>query len=109
MEPLNDKELKSLLDQWKAPATPHSLSRAVLPRPQSWWAWLTTGTIRIPVPVGIAAFAILALWLIFAKQTPPPVTPPVAETTTLADFQPVQQLEPRVIEVNHENNTTHPK
>lgn len=110
MEPLDDKELNSLLKKWEAPAAPQSLSRRVLPPRKSWLQWLTTGSIRIPVPVGIAALAILALWLIFAKQSPTPVIQPVAATTTsLADFQPVQQLEPRVIEANHENDNKETK
>jgi hypothetical protein len=105
MEPLDEKELDSLLQQWKAPAAPQSLSRKVLPRRRPWWHWLTTGTIRIPVPVGLAAVAILALWLIFRNHPESPVVQPTAAATTLADFQPVQQLEPRLIEANHESNT----
>ena len=80
MDPLNEKELSSLLRRWKSPEAPSSLRGVVLPRRLSWWRWLMTGTIRIPVPLGVAA------------------------TNTLADFQPVRQLEPRIIESNDESN-----
>ena len=108
MEPLDEKELSSLLREWKAPAAPQSLSSRVLPHRKSLWQWLATGSIRIPVPVGLVAVAIVALWLIFAKPVPTPVVQPAA-ATTLADFQPVQQLEPRIIEANPENRKTNGK
>jgi hypothetical protein len=100
MEPLDDRELNHLLRQWKAPAAPASLEQRVMPRTAPWWrwliAWLTTGTIRVPVPVGLAILAALALLLYF--RTPAPLQPPrPARSVSLADFRPVSQLEPRVI------------
>ena len=103
MDPLNEKELSSLLRRWKAPEAPSSLRSKVLPRRLSWWRWLITGTIRIPVPVGLAAIAILAAWMLYSRPAPSPVVQPAA-TNTLADFQPVRQLEPRIIETNNESN-----
>ena len=57
MEPLNDDELRGLLRQWQAPDAPPSLDAKVLGarRQDRWWKWLLTGSIRIPVPVGILA------------------------------------------------------
>ena len=98
MEPLNDNELNDLLGQWKAPAAPRSLEARVLPRRRSWWQWLFTGTIRVPVPVGLAAVLILVIWIYSVRPAPEPVEEPVAAGVSLADFQPVELLEPRVLD-----------
>ena len=55
MEPLDDKELNELLRRWEAPVTPPTLRNRIPQRPSSRWRWFLTGTIRIPVPVGLAA------------------------------------------------------
>ena len=96
MEPLSDDELNQLLHQWKAPDAPASLERKVVPGGTPWWRWLISGSIRIPVPVGVAIVVALALWVYFrgSAQAPPQLP---AKAVSLADFQPVKQLEPRVI------------
>jgi hypothetical protein len=103
MEPLDEKELRPLLRLWKAPETPSGLRDKVLPPRPSWWRWLITGTIRIPVPVGVAVVAVLAAWIWFSRPTPAPVVQPSA-SKSIADFQPVPQLEPRIIGKNDESN-----
>ncbi len=100
MEPLDDKELNHLLQQWKAPPTPVSIEQRVLPRSESWWRWLFVGAIRVPVPVALAMVAVLALLFYFrAPDKPKPVEPTASQpgAVSLADFQPVRQLEPRLI------------
>jgi hypothetical protein len=115
MEPLDEKELSSLLREWKAPGVPSSLRRKVLVRPQTWAQWLTKGTLRIPVPVALlAVIAILAVWLVVDGPPGPARTPetPIAQpvgASTLADFQPVPQLEPRIIEGSHDNDDVRKK
>ncbi len=54
---MNDDELKRTLQQWKAPDAPASLERKVLGQAPaaSWWQWLLTGSVRVPVPALIAA------------------------------------------------------
>ena len=96
MEPFDDKELSQLLRQWTAPPAPASLRHRVLARRGSWWRWLWTGTIRIPVPVGIAAVVVAAVWVYSSVPGRVPVTQPAA-SVSLADFQPVLQLEPQVV------------
>ena len=104
MEPLNDQELNRLLEQWRAPGAPASLTRRVLARRRSWWQWLYSGTIRVPVPVGLAILALLAAVLFF-RQPVRVARPPAAQpTVSLSDFQPVGQLQPRVIGRIHEGN-----
>jgi hypothetical protein len=96
MEPLDEKELSPLLRQWEAPQAPHSLQWRVLPRPVSPWRWLLTGSIRIPVPVGVAAAVVFALWLLVGNTPPAPVAQPPA-SISLSDFQAVHQLEPTIL------------
>jgi hypothetical protein len=103
MEPLNDDELNKLLQQWKAPVAPASLARKVLPRRESWWRWMLSGTIRVPVPVGLALLAGLVLWIYTTVSKRQPVERP-ASSVSLADFQPVKQLEPRIVRSGYEGN-----
>ena len=108
MEPLDDRELDRILQQWQAPGAPPSLRAKVLPQPSHWWQWLTTGTIRVPVPVGIAAVLALAAFLYFFRTylstAERPTAAQPAKSVSLADFQPVKQLEPRVIGRANEGN-----
>ena len=103
MEPLSENELNDLLRRWQAPAAPPTLAAKVLPPRKSWWRWILAGTIRIPVPVGLALLVAIAALLWFRPQPRQPVTAP-AKPVSLADFQPVKQLEPRVIRRNNETN-----
>jgi hypothetical protein len=97
MEPLNENELNQLLRKWDAPAAPPTLTSRVLAKQQrSWWQWLLTGTVRIPVPVALAVAAIAAIWIYHSRPAAPPrVAQP--GTVSLADFKPVRQLEPVVV------------
>ena len=100
MEPLDDDDLKQLVPTWKAPDAPEHLRRQVFATPrQSWWAWLFTGAIRIPVPA-CAAIVLLLGWLAFDRQQDAtPVSVPAAnvETVTLADFQPPAEIQVTVV------------
>src|SRR5262250_2711972 len=95
MEPLNENELNQLLRKWEAPSAPATLRARVLPQ-KSWWSWLWTGTLRVPVPVALAAAVLVALWMHYSRPASPPrVAQP--STVSLADFQPVRQLQPVLI------------
>jgi hypothetical protein len=98
MEPLNDRELNDLLRQWDAPGAPRSLEARILPGRRAWWQWLFTGTIRVPVPVGIAAIVLFALWMYSSSPPLEPREEPVSGGVSLADFQPVEQLEPQILD-----------
>ena len=80
MEPLDDRELDTLLRQWQAPGAPPGLAEKVLLRPASWWNWFATGTIRIPVPVGIALLLAVAALVYFRPTEPSPVAQPATAT-----------------------------
>ena len=101
MEPLDDRELNQLLRQWQAPDTPGNLRLRLRAR-EPWWRWLLTGTIRVPVPVGLAAVAALIAFL--AYSTDPRISRSVATrpapeqpAVSLADFRPVDEAEVRVV------------
>ena len=99
MEPLDDHELKQLASTWKVPATPEQLHRQVFGVQQSsWWAWLFTGNIRVPVPA-CAAIVLLLAWLAFDRQPEASVPVPSSnvETVTLADFQPPAEIQVKVV------------
>ena len=69
---MDDQELNRLLREWKAPdAPPHLRPRRAH---ASRLRWLVTGTIRVPVPVTLAALVLAAFWL--ASTRPGPVSTP---------------------------------
>jgi hypothetical protein len=107
MDPLDDNELNQLLHQWRAPDAPASLTRKVIPRQTPMRqlfvtfrvivGWLLTGSIRVPVPVGLGLVIVLALFFYFRKPAQPSVAP-AFRVVSIADFQPVTRLEPRIIQ-----------
>jgi len=99
MEPLNDRELGELLPTWKAPDPPEHLHRQIFgARSSTGWAWLFTGSIRVPVPACAAILLILA-WLVVNWSADPTVIPLPDRPTevTLADFQPPAEIQVKVI------------
>jgi hypothetical protein len=61
-----------------------------------------TGSVRIPVPVGLAAVAVFAAIWMYSVE--PPLEPVVGTqpalsqpVVTLADFQPVEEVQLRVV------------
>ncbi len=96
MEPLDDNELNELLRKWEAPIAPPTLKQRLFPPQKSWWRWLFTGSVRVPVPVALAAVVLVGLWIHYSRPaTPPRVVQPAS--VSLADFQPVRQLQPVVV------------
>jgi hypothetical protein len=106
MEPLDDRQLKQLLQRWEAPAAPPGLREKLTPPPLRQWRWFLTGSIRIPVPVGLAAIVAFVVWML-AGRTPPAPAPQPGASISLADFQPVRQLEPKIITTDENSNESH--
>jgi hypothetical protein len=101
MQPLNDDELRGMLRLWHAPPTPSGLENRVLaaanPSPfKRYWRWFATGSIRVPVPVGVGAFVLL---LVLAFQA---LRGPKQPVGSLSQFQPVTELRPRIVRSNYE-------
>ena len=69
---MDDGELNRLLREWKAPDAPPDLRPRRAHR--SRLRWLVTGSIKVPVPVALAALLLVALW-IGATRPGPTSTP----------------------------------
>ena len=71
---MDDRELNRLLREWTAPDAPPGL------RPRRAQAsplrWLVAGSIRIPVPVAIAALVLAAVWFGVTRPSPVPASAP---------------------------------
>ena len=103
MPPLNDDDLRKILQQWKAPDAPPSLqSRLRANSRVPWWQWLLWGKVQVPVPVGALAVILVAVLSVFAfQEAPEPATDPVLE---ISDFQLADDLNPRIIRSSYEND-----
>jgi hypothetical protein len=97
---MDDRELNHLLRRWDAPGAPAHLRPPTRPARSAWWRWFVTGTIRVPVPVGLALVGlVISVWMYSAAPHEPVVdTQPSANpVVSLADFQPVEEVELRVV------------
>jgi hypothetical protein len=103
MEPLSDGELDELLTTWRAPSAPESLNQRVRhTRRTTWWRWLLTGSIRVPVPLTLAILAaFLTLFVVEIGRRP---AKNVVRQAKVATFQPVKRLEVRIIRRSYENS-----
>lgn len=95
MDPIDDPKLSEVLKEWQVPGAPPSLDDRVLGPRRRWWSFLLTGSVRIPVPVVVAIAA--ALLMMAAALVRQRAAPPVPSSIDLADFQPVRDLNVRVI------------
>jgi hypothetical protein len=84
----DDRGLRDLLKEWKAPATPPALERRVLVLTGGrtrWWAYLWRGSIRVPVPVACCLATVMVALMVFAgvefTRHPAPASPCVAVKT----------------------------
>jgi hypothetical protein len=93
MDPLDDPKLSELLKEWQVLGATPSLDARVLRRDR-WWSVLLTGSIRVPVPVGILIAAILLVMAVALVRRPGKVP---QSTVNLVDFRPVDDPHVRVI------------
>jgi hypothetical protein len=95
MEPQDDPKLRELLSEWRLPDAPASLDARVLGTPRPWWSLLLSGSVRLPVPVAIViAVALLVMAVALVRRQP---ASPQPAAINLADFQPVRDLNVRII------------
>jgi hypothetical protein len=95
MEPQDDPKLRELLNEWRLPDAPASLDARVLGTQKRWWNILLSGSVRLPMPVAIVIAAALLVMAVALIHRPPAPPQPVA--INLADFQPVRDLNVRII------------
>ena len=64
MEQNDESQLRNLLKEWRAPATPPSLEQRVLAGHEGLWHFLVRGYIRVPVPVAccLAVLMVAGVW-----------------------------------------------
>ena len=62
-----------------------------------WWYWLINGAIRVPVPVGLLGVADPGAFDLLGRFRASAGLDRQARTVTLVDFEPVKQLQPRII------------
>jgi hypothetical protein len=111
---LTDRELDSMLAQWKTPSAPARLKAAVFgERREPWWRRLWSASIRVPVPAACALIVLLAVVIGASLRTAPQVVvrtervevPIVQERIVYRDrpgvaeaaWRPVRELRPRII------------
>lgn len=80
---MDGRELDDLLREWKAPDAPPHLRPPR--RRQSWAGWLVTGTVRVPVPVALAALLLAAFWVV-------PVRPALQSPSDTSALRPSGEL-----------------
>jgi hypothetical protein len=95
MRPNDDPELSELLEEWQLSGAPPSLDARVLSRRKKWWSFLLTGSIRVPVPLGLAIAAVLLVMAVSLMRQRPPAQ--AAAPVNLVDFRPADNLNVRVI------------
>ena len=95
MEPTDDLKLNELLKEWQVSGAPPSLDARVLARREKWWSFLLTGSIRVPVPVGVAIATILLLMGVALVRQP--AVKRADSPVSLVDFRPVDDPHVRVI------------
>jgi len=100
MEPQDDPKLRELLREWQLPDAPESLDARILGTRKPRWSVLLSGSIRLPVPIAIViAAALLIMAVALVRRQPPPSQ---HATINLADFQPVRDLNVRIIRGHNE-------
>jgi hypothetical protein len=99
MEPQDDPKLRELLNEWQLPDTPASLDARILGTRKQWWNVILSSSVRLPVPVAIViAVALLVMSVALVRRQP---APPQPVAINLADFQPVRDLNVRIIRGGH--------
>jgi hypothetical protein len=94
MDPMDDPKLSELLKEWRVPGAPPSLDARVL-KQQRWWSFLLTGSIRVPVPVGMLIAAILLVMT--GALVRRPAAKPAHSPVNLVDFRPIDDPHVRII------------
>ena len=101
MEHDDGRKFRELLQEWRVPGVPKSLDERVLGLRRPWCTFLLTGSIRIPVPVGLAlAGILLAMAGALSRER---TAEPVAGSVSLVEFRPVSDLHVRGIRKHGSN------
>jgi hypothetical protein len=105
MEHNDDPKLSELVHEWQISGAPPSLDARISKLRRSWWRTVLTGSIRVPIPVGVAVTAALLVMAgaLVRQRTEGPTAPAPVPSISLIEFRPVADLNVRVIP-GHETN-----
>ena len=109
---MDDRELNRLLHEWTAPDAPPDLRP---PRAHaSRLRWLVSGTLRVPVPVALAALLLVALWVASTRLGPvsAPDTSGPRRSGELARYAltgPLEGFEAVLVELNFQPGVSVPE
>ncbi len=118
----HDSELGRVMRQWQAPEVSEALDARVLAsyrrvtQPAAWWRWFFAASVRVPLPVALAAVVLLFVLAAVSLRphgVPVPAPPqsggagsmqaarvveqPVVIKTSLAGFEPVSEVNVSVV------------
>lgn len=101
MQPMNDDDFKTLLSKWQAPSMPLSVEKKILGGTSSpakgFLRWLMEGSIRVPAPLALVMFMVCILLGLYAYRNGR------TKQTSLAEFEPVKEFNPRIIRSVYES------
>ena len=109
---MDDQELNRLLREWRAPDAPADMRP---PRTHtSWLRRLATSTIRVPVPVALAALLLIAMWIASTRIGPmsTPGTSAPRSSGELARYAltgPLQGFDAVLVELNFQPGASVPE
>jgi hypothetical protein len=129
LDPERDDELHRLLERWSAPVLPDGMDERVLAayrrqagQGEPWWSRLFTASVRVPLPVAVGVLMLLIVTAALALRPPAPPPPtagtagasepvraarrvdvPVVSRTSLAGFQPVDEVTATVVTAGTES------
>jgi hypothetical protein len=101
MEPLDDRELKAILEAWQAPPAPARMRNELFPREaRPWWVRFWRAGVRVPAPLAVCL--LLALLIAGVRQSTRPPAPETVTAVTFRELQPVKEIRPRIIRRHYE-------
>jgi hypothetical protein len=77
MEPYDDPELRNLIREWQVPPPSKAFEERALRSRKTWWRFLLTGRISVPVPMACCLVLLIAAgawrWADLERPVPPRV------------------------------------
>ena len=77
MKPDDDPQLRNLLREWQVPPLPMSFEERVLGSRKTWWRFLLSGHVSVPVPIACCLVLLMAAgawrWADLERPLPPRV------------------------------------
>ena len=103
---LTDQEFERLLGEWRTPAAPAGMRRALFGSARPWYARWWTASIRVPLPAALALLLALGFIVVEMRRAAPAPAPAAIQNAPLGfrELHPVAELKPRIIRGTHADN-----